>query len=447
MKKCFYCILGLFAFLVHISVYAETLPSTKEVKYIVRTVDADITQRTRKFTEMYGTKEDMQLAVKEFLEKGLAEKNLLANTADEKVMILDFFVDYRRNFVGDGTPFPVSSLRPPEVKITTEVSTVNKTVRQQLSAELTTKDFAFTGGINDALKKEAGSVIGVGKWILNDVLNKRSADVEKFNELIVGINAEQLTAKYTEENLLSIQQEEQYKYPGLANTAYIPDSIANDYLTELASDNRKIRIKTYKKITRAWLPSEPLFDHIEGVLLEAYKKDEPKKVKELRWVAKTLASSGLEKYRPTLTMVGEEAFSDVLKQSMKSYLLFFDKRQASNEIVHNIKTMTPEETWKVNQLANMINSDSAQLRSQAIKDIYRNYKTNEYLLNFISQRLSNEASTIRYRYLNNANNYAWFCRILGESKNAKYKPLLERMAKEAHVKKVRKYAKKFARKL
>lgn len=447
MKKCFYCILGLFVFFVHTSVYAETLASTKEVKYVVRTVDADITQRTRKFMEMYGTKEDVRLAVKEFLEKELAEKNLLANTADEKVMILDFFVDYRRNFVGDGTPFPVPSLRPPEVKITTEVSVVNKTIRQQLSAELTTKNFAFTGGINDALKKEAGSIIGVGKWILNDVLNKRPADVEKFNELIVGVNAEQLTAKYAEENLLSIQQEEQYKYPGLASAAYIPDSIADNYLTELASDNRKVRIKTYKKIIGDWLMSEPLFDHIEEVLLESYKKDEPKRVKELRWVAKTLASSGLEKYRSTLTMVGEAAFSDVLKKSMKSYLLFFDKRQASNKIVHNIETMTPEETWKVNQLANMINSDSVQLRSQAIKSISRNHKTNEYLLNFISQRLSAESSSSRYRFLKNADNYAWFCRVLGESKNSDYKPLLEQVAKEAYFEKVRKYAKKFAKKL
>jgi len=256
-----------------------------------------------------------------------------------------------------------------------------------------------------------------------------------------------LTARYAEENLLLVKAEGQYEYPGLTDASYIPDSITNDYLVELASDNKKARINAYKNITRAWLMSESLFDNIEEILLKSYNKDEPKKVKELRWVAKALASSGLEKYRPTLIMVGEEAFSDVLKKSMKSYLLFFDKRQISNEIVHNIKTMTPKETWRVNQLANMINSDNAQLRSQAIKDIYRNYKSNEYLLNFISHQLSNEGGVARYRYLNNTDNYAWFCRILGESGNVEFKPLLERMANEALSEKVRKYAKKFARKL
>ena len=77
---------------------------------------------------MYGTKADMQLAVKEFLENELSEKKLLASSEGENVMILDVFVDYRRNFVGDGTPFPVPSLRPPEVRITTKVMVVNNII-------------------------------------------------------------------------------------------------------------------------------------------------------------------------------------------------------------------------------------------------------------------------------------------------------------------------------
>lgn len=236
--------------------------------------------------------------------------------------------------------------------------------------------------------------------------------------------------------------------PGLLTDEYIPKSTIDYYLAQINSTDRKTRMKAYKNLSKVWIQSPELFDYLNDAVLKQYKNytsfDKAQK-DELVWQMKALASSGVQKYASTLNTIIKNSSSKGLKKRAKSYRIYLNAREDENDIVHDIFSMSPGEPWQVNQLGNMLRIGDRKLTDTAIAIMYKQFKRNPYLLDIMAKRLASESKRFSFRSSVNEGNYAWFCRILGESGDRQYISLLTDLSKTAHQKKVRKYAKKYAR--
>ena len=414
-----------------------------QLKYVVRNIDADITQLTYKVGKEYTSRDEMREILNAEIPALLAKKDLLANEKDEYVVDLEIFVDYRRRFNGDQTPFPSSSIASPNIMISTKILLGDVIIRDERTPELTKLILHFGGANERAIEKDKLHIISAAHSIVKDLMDKRLSDSEKYYQLVKGLSAEELRSKKVYSDKQENSAEPLKGGSGLKDANYIPQTVVDDYIARLLVENPKEKIAAYKNITLAWLNSEKLFDELEKELLQRYIKDDSKAVKELVWAAKALASSGLMKYETTINLVSNEAGSKKLRKKVAKLIPYFHTRTEKAKIVHDASTMSPNEGWEVNQLANMITSDDIKLRKYAVKNVYQRFIGNEFLLNLLAAVAENEAMMVRYRYMDNSDFYAWVCRVLGMSKNIKYKALLEKLSQHAVSEVVKKYANEF----
>ncbi len=262
------------------------------------------------------------------------------------------------------------------------------------------------------------------------------------------IDAKKVTAKYL---LAHARQKSERKKANnideslrVRNKQYIPESVADDYLTRLKAEKPKTRINVYKEIINAWLNSRVLFEVINQDVLQCGLNSSYKQAKDIGWAMKALASSGEEKYVATLENVSANTTDKKIKKSADKAMEYFLKRKAPSRIVHDVNSMNSKLSWQENQLSNMIHSENIDLRMYAAKAIYREHLNNVYLTDLLAEKLEKESMSKRYtmrcRFFDDADFHAWAVRVLAFSKNAKYKPLLENCAQ-----KVREYAEKFLR--
>lgn len=428
---------------------ANTAIDPQQIKYLIRDVEGDITQLTSRFSGRFSNVDALEKRVRFYLEQSLAKTGLLANENDPYVIPVDLFVDYRRRLFGDASPVPAPKLAAPNVRITQKVFSSGHALREEVSKELTTNHFARLLPSNHTAKSvEETSFDGIAVWIANSLVENRDDDIEAFLAHAKKIDDQTvLSARYALEQRTQPDQNQVTVTAGLGNKNYISDGVVNDYIKRINDPDKKIRMTAYKALTKVWINAEAIFDVLESKVLASHKSfdSETKENKdEIAWQMKSMASSGLPKYRKTLELLSESSPSSSVQKRAKSYLAYFDAQQSKADIVHDISTMSSDESWQINQLANMLNSGDAKLSSQAISIMYKNHKDNDYLLNIMAKRLEKESIRESYRSFASEGDYAWFCRILGESGKSQYKPLLEKVAEKAQSKKVRKFAKKFS---
>ncbi len=94
------------------------------------------------------------------------------------------------------------------------------------------------------------------------------------------------------------------------------------YIAQLESGSVKTRTDAAKRITRSHLTDPSLFDKVEQVLLDGYTQNMSNRhhVDEMAWMCKALASSGMTKYKPTLTEVLDKSTNRKLKKYAKQSL-------------------------------------------------------------------------------------------------------------------------------
>lgn len=232
----------------------------------------------------------------------------------------------------------------------------------------------------------------------------------------------------------------------LEDLTYIPASESKKYLRLLKESEfqPKRRAKIYRRIFNDWILDIDLYDYIVSDVNKRYNTElADGESNELAWAVKAVASSGLERYKPFVANIAKTANDIRIEkhaiQMNEGYYLFQDNAQ----IVHDVAHLPTTFSWKEKQVTNMLASNDAKLRKQATREIKNNYPKDKVMLNKLSVILTEESldsNIVRYEDF-----YAWCARLLGSSGHKEYLPVLEKVQAEASSKKVRKFAKKFAK--
>lgn len=418
------------------------------IKYSIRHFEMDLIQENYKVGQSFPDRSNLEQLLKTDFIRQLKENNLLAAENDINVVDLDIFVDYRRRFVGDLTPFPLESLAPPDVRLREIALFGNKRLRYDQSGLLSNKTLVFSTDSEKSIDKEQKNIIAISNTLIKRLKNRRQIDANNFAQHIKNLDASTIQARRaSSENTLLSQPPILTKRTGISSYDYIPSDVIQSYILEVQSNDIKQRLNTYKKLSSIWVNNEELYNTIAANINQQLNIIDKASVNEMIEATKVLALSGLPQNKAVIKAIAENAASEDLKKYAAKATQLLSEREELAAIVHDTKAMVPELDWKSNQLINMLMSDNAKLRSYAIKDIYRTQLNNTAVLDVVSYQLEKESLAERFRTWKHNDFYAWSCRVLGSSGNKTYKLVLDTVATQAVNPKVRDYAKKFAKEL
>lgn len=414
-----------------------------EIKYAVRHFEADLVQSVPKFEGNYLSREQLETIIRNQFISLLKEQNLLAAEGDINVVDLDIFVDYSRRFVGDATPFPVEKMVSPIIALHESSYLGDVVIRSKVTSGMALDD-VFNGLTTHNIELEHKTAQAIANSLMKRLNSVSQYDKNAFAAITAGMSAEQIKQKrrYTKKEMPT-----KTKPAGLASEQYLPEELVQSYLLSLTEGNAATRINLYKQLISEWNNSTAVYDAVNTRVLTSYQSTAAADVEEMIWATKALAYSGIERYRSILDTVMASDAPQRLQDYVKNYLETMTVRSQQAKVIHDVSTMYPELDWQTNQLMNMLNSGDGTLRLNAVKIIYKQQPNNERLLDELSDILQREAKVQRNRYAGYSDFYAWSCRVLGSSGNAKYKAVLIDLADNAYTYKVREFADKFAGKL
>lgn len=406
-------------------------PKPEGRQYHLKQVDVDVSQTV--MTYQYIDNGGFQTVLHNTLARRLDASDMLADADETDAIDLTIYVDYVRRFPGDGTPFPASTQTAPEFYMHINAEDSSRTYFNQKTELMTiTKDlFGFSS------EREVGRDIGFLIGLANTIL-KRLADVTPGDNIDWKTTPEEAKLVDYEYRLLLSQR------PAAAYGDYIPQEVAETYITRLQSEDQKKRVHAYQDIGRDWINNKKLFDVIQFELEKTYLTTKSgKDVKEVREAMNALASSGLEEYLQFFDTVEKSSADKKIVKQVKASKKILTQRSAQGNIVHNTVTMKPEKSWRENQYANMLLLTEPKMRVWATKKISQEYPKDEYLLDLLAQKLADEALKDNFIAGSNHDFHAWICRAIGSSGNKKYLPVLQKVKGEASQEKVREYAAEF----
>ncbi len=417
------------------------------IKYYVRSFEMDLTQESYKVGQEFPERTQLETQLKSDFMQKLAASNLLATKDDINVIDLEIFVDYRRRFVGDATPFPINNLAPPNVRITEKALLGNIVLREDNSGNLTNQKLVFSTDREKSKEQELENIVAIANTLMKRLIERRQTDTNIFAQKISGLDIASVKEKriYTEESILlpAVLSSR----TGLSSPVYLPSELSENYIKRIQSSNSKERLSAYKDLAIAWINTPDLYTVIKEYLNQNINSTDKAVVNEMTEAMKAISSSGLTQNIEVLRKIQQDAASEDLKKYATKALTHLQEREELASIVHNTQKMSPELDWKSNQLLNMLMSDNAPARSLAIKEIYRTQLSNTPLLDAVSYQLETSSIINRFRNWEYTDTYAWSCRVLGSSGNKAYKPVLDKVETQAFNSKVRDYAKKFAKEL
>lgn len=414
----------------------------RAIKYSIRHLEMDITQSTYKVGHNLKSAEETETFLRDYLLKSMEAKGLLADASDVNVVDLDIFVDFQRRFVGDKTPFPIDKLVSPHSwfrekhYLGDELLQVTQT---QILNDI--KGIPLAGLVTNDDSLQYRQVGAVANTIIERMENYRQLDANAFAFKTQGLNDAAIIAKRMK---IPAENATELEPKGLGSADYIPADVVEPYLADATSNEIDERIEVYKSLVETWINDTNLYDNIDARVKNHYLSTNEDVVEELDWAIKALAYSGLTRYKETVALVAKQAKNEDFRKHAEGYLFDMDERVRLANMIHDTRFMEPGISWRVNQLSNMLRSGEAALRSQAVKEIYREHGENTYLLEQLSQILDKESRDLRFRYSAQADFYAWICRVLGDSGHAKFKPLLEEIAEKSAYEKVREFAEEYA---
>ncbi|MDB1125446.1 hypothetical protein [Vibrio algarum] len=412
------------------------------VTYQVQSFDVDLTYKLNVpgFLDQEHTKKVMEAS----FNKALENAGLLAQESDKNTIPIYIYIDYRRIFTGEATPFPIDKVGSPyfyfQITTKNDTETFNIYQSKELSLSISMFDFADLFKADKNIATDVKYSMSIGHNIAKQLIEKTPGhNVEQVDDILdVELNA------FVNSTIRAFEEQEEARI----GYDYIPDIITKDFVARLTSDKYKVRKSAYKEIQKSWFNQDPIFGLINDQLLASYKQDlSDEALSEAKYQIETLALSGLASYTSTLSKIAQNAKSEQLIKEATEGLETLKSRSIRASAIHKPlpENMTLE--WQQHQFYNMIRSNDLYLQKLAVKRIYKKYPRNEILLDELSLSLDNARSRSVYKAILRSDYHAWICRVLGMSGNKKYKAKLDYMAMHANTKKVRNFAEEFAEEL
>lgn len=191
------------------------------------------------------------------------------------------------------------------------------------------------------------------------------------------------------------------------------------------------------------LSDEALFDVVAVNLEKAAPEAKNKaSIDYVAWLLKALAFSGNEKYRAEIQKYTQSGFHKKVRKYAKKSLGYLDQHKEWNPVINDPAGFKEGESLKDNRLANMIRSDVLELNRIGAKRVHYEHNYTPYLLETLAAELKAKAPTMADDKLT-VDAYAWMAKAVAGSGEAKYRPLIEQLSKEAGSSKLRKYARKY----
>jgi|GEM_PF-1391858 len=396
----------------------------------------DLALKETVVTYLYLNGDDFKSLVNHSLTRRLDETGVLADpdTDPNQKVDVDIFVGYIRHFPGDATPFPVTSLSSPDIYLSIKIYESNKTYLNYESGKLVGSIGSFFGNATD---KDYFKDMSYSVELTNTILSKISE--------VLPEKKPALTASGEEMKKVAQEYLEKLALQRVAITEqYIPESVADDYISRLKAADLKSRPKIYKEIYYDWINSEKLFEFIKNDISNRYltAKDSVE-IKEIREAMNCLAGSGIAKYSEFFDEIKTKSTDSAIRDEADDSQKILLRRLMQSKTVHITKDSNPQESWKINQYVRILKLPDNRSTELALKEIYNKHRNNKYLLSVLANILETNAfknDGIDY----SAGTLAWVCRILGESGDKQYLPLLQRVSSEGNSEYIQKYGKKFS---
>jgi hypothetical protein len=413
---------------------------TPGVKYEIASFDVDLVQKLHApgFLNLVQTKQVME---KQF-EMDLAKEGLLANSSDSNVAKIAVYVDYRRIFVGEDTFIPMDSVGPPRFTYLINVEENGVTKHLIHSQEMVVNIIALA--IHEFIDAPINIVDNVRYSLVigNGVARGLKEATPEFAGYVTNSAIETEYKAEIQSIITSFNVEK--KVPAYLYEKYIPNSVVESYVSRFKSDDVDDRIDAYEDITKVWINDKSVFDIIDQKLLTMYKNElQSDSYDEAEAGIEALSSSGLPAYKATLKEISVNAKTSGIRKLAEKNIDVLTDRYRQALYIHQPAPAGNEVTWQQRQLYNMINADDFFLQKRAVKRIYREYPTDEFLLDTLSESLDGSTQG-GYRTYLSVDYHAWVCRVLGMSENVKYKSKLDYIATHATYEKVRDFAEDYA---
>ncbi|ROS05407.1 hypothetical protein EDC56_0937 [Sinobacterium caligoides] len=406
------------------------------VKYNIAEFNFDLVYRLN--VAGYLPAAETEKVVRESFENTLKDAGLLAEDGDEGVVDISVYIDYRRIFTGEATPFPLDSVAPPTFFLAAYAQQGG--LKRIYSSD---ESILIGGGLSGLIQSLTGvHVTGdAEKDVLYSMVIGKTA-AERLIRSTPGF-ASDFTAKEVDPDVKSIDRWLQ-ENKRVEQVSYIPSDVVAGYLAAIKSPDSKVRLEAYEQLQRAWINSSEIYQYLQQKVEDRYLKElSSAEEKELKQQIKTIAYSGLVDFKALLETVAESAYDEGVRRSAKDNVDTLKERALYASFIHRRLPSGINLDWKQQQLYNMTVSKDVYLQRRAVRQIYKEYGKNEALLDALSDNL-NDALRKTYRSKLSIDYHAWICRTLGKSGKVKYKPQLEKVANFAYYEKVEEYAEDYA---
>ncbi len=189
-----------------------------------------------------------------------------------------------------------------------------------------------------------------------------------------------------------------------------------------------------------------VYDLVEQNLLDIYlsARSRSKELDLVSWYAKSLGTSGLDKYRQTLKQVLDSKVNKKVSKYAQEGLDNLSKYAVWNPIISGKENARPDKPHFVNAYANMLRSKNWELMNMAAKRIWAEEVRDRYLLQVLDEVILRQYQA-SYSEKIHILTLAWMTRALASSSDPEYKATVEAVANNAGTRKVRSYASKYLR--
>lgn len=213
------------------------------------------------------------------------------------------------------------------------------------------------------------------------------------------------------------------------------------YIEILNSGTLSRQINAAKEITKSGLSDPELFDLINTQLLDNYQQTSGTDHGDyMAWLCKALASSGLDKYKPTLVEIAETTTDSKLERYARQSLEQFEEYAEINKIISDEGNAFPDRDPEVTKIINMLKSDKMKLKRDAAKMVTRKDYADPAIYEIINDDLLASYTSANDDLSVDA--MSWLCKALATSGNPLHKVTLSEVADNSSNSKLAKYAKK-----
>lgn len=222
------------------------------------------------------------------------------------------------------------------------------------------------------------------------------------------------------------------------------DKEVNRYVSVLNDAGFQQQKPMLKQLGWSGITSPKVYDVIAEKLIAFKGADNKVDVQQASWFAKALGYSGNDKYRATLDEAAANAKSKKVRKYATQALDNLEQYKAWNPVISANLDAAPSGRLKQARIANMLAAEDPLLMRLGAKRVYHGHKTDAKLVAAAAQRLKSEYPQASKGNDAQIDGLAWLIKVLAESGDKSYRPLLVEIADTSEVKKVKKYAKKYA---